>query len=172
MHPADTLATIVWMKQGESYVVWCWFQPHTELKCDQICNFNPVSWLTAWFVYGGPNYAHGYPCTVWMHSAHDIILQAGIVYLSFKTTVDDIEWSYCRRVDLQGWPVKVGRLLLYWKGIPQWWFSLNRMERVCNETTTYDGMIIEEGVHVFVSIWTIHYDEEIWTNPTKFDPER
>ena len=34
-----------------------------------------------------------------MHSRHDIILQAGIVYLSFKTTVDDIEWSNSRRVD-------------------------------------------------------------------------
>ena len=34
-----------------------------------------------------------------MHSSHDIILQAGIVYTSFKTTVGDIEWSNSRRVD-------------------------------------------------------------------------
>ena len=30
---------------------------------------------------------------------HDVILQAGIVNLSFKTTVDDIELSDSRRVD-------------------------------------------------------------------------
>ena len=33
-----------------------------------------------------------------MHLPHDVILQSGIVYLSFKTTVDDIEWSDSRRV--------------------------------------------------------------------------
>ena len=32
--------------------------------------------------------------------------------------------------------------------------------------------MIEEGMEVFVSVWTIHYDEDYWTNPTKFDPER
>ena len=31
--------------------------------------------------------------TVLMHTPHDIILQAGMVYLSFKTTVDGIQWS-------------------------------------------------------------------------------
>ncbi len=31
--------------------------------------------------------------------AYDIILQGGIKHLSFKTPVDDIEWSESRRVD-------------------------------------------------------------------------
>ncbi len=34
-----------------------------------------------------------------MHSSHDIILQAGTVYLQIKTVVDDIDWSDSRRVD-------------------------------------------------------------------------
>ena len=33
------------------------------------------------------------------HSLYDIIFEAGITYLSFKTTVDDIEWSNSWRVD-------------------------------------------------------------------------
>ncbi|XP_022082383.1 cytochrome P450 3A24-like [Acanthaster planci] len=45
-------------------------------------------------------------------------------------------------------------------------------DRMCNETITYDGLTIEKGVNVFVSLWTLHYDEEFWPNPTKFDPER
>ena len=32
-------------------------------------------------------------------SPHDIILQAGKVHLSSKTTVDDIEWSHSKRVN-------------------------------------------------------------------------
>ncbi len=34
-----------------------------------------------------------------MHLQHDIIFQAGVVHLSFKTTVDYIKWSDSRRVD-------------------------------------------------------------------------
>ncbi len=34
-----------------------------------------------------------------MHSSHDIILQAGIDYLSFIMAVDDTDWSDSRRVD-------------------------------------------------------------------------
>ncbi|XP_071785224.1 cytochrome P450 3A24-like [Asterias amurensis] len=45
-------------------------------------------------------------------------------------------------------------------------------DRMCNETITYEGLTIEKGLNVFVSLWTLHYDEEYWTNPTKFDPER
>ena len=47
-----------------------------------------------------------------------------------------------------------------------------RFDRMCNETITYEGLTIEKGLNVFVSLWTLHYDEEYWTNPTKFDPER
>ncbi len=39
-------------------------------------------------------------CTMSMHSPHDIILQAGIVYLSSQTTVDDTKWSNSRRVKI------------------------------------------------------------------------
>ncbi len=45
-------------------------------------------------------------------------------------------------------------------------------DRVCNETVTYDGLTIEKGVVVLVSVWPIHHNEEYWPNPSKFDPER
>ncbi|XP_038066485.1 cytochrome P450 3A24-like [Patiria miniata] len=45
-------------------------------------------------------------------------------------------------------------------------------DRMCNDTITYKGLVIEKGVGVLVSVWTMHYDEEYWTNPTTFDPER
>ncbi|XP_038067034.1 cytochrome P450 3A6-like [Patiria miniata] len=45
-------------------------------------------------------------------------------------------------------------------------------ERMCNETFSYEGLTIEKGINVMVSLWTLHYDEEFWPNPTKFDPER
>ncbi|XP_071793761.1 cytochrome P450 3A24-like [Asterias amurensis] len=45
-------------------------------------------------------------------------------------------------------------------------------DRVCNETITYDGLTIEKGVAVVVAVWPIHYNEEYWPNPSKFDPER
>ncbi len=37
---------------------------------------------------------------MYMHSPHDIKLPAGTVYLSFKTTVDDTEWSDSKRVQV------------------------------------------------------------------------
>lgn len=45
-------------------------------------------------------------------------------------------------------------------------------DRMCNETVTYGDLTIEKGINVFVSVWSLHYDEEFWTDPTKFDPER
>ncbi|XP_022082457.1 uncharacterized protein LOC110974856 [Acanthaster planci] len=45
-------------------------------------------------------------------------------------------------------------------------------DRVCNDTVTVDGLTIEKGVHLIVSTWTLHYDEQYWENPSNFDPER
>ncbi|XP_033645947.1 cytochrome P450 3A24-like [Asterias rubens] len=45
-------------------------------------------------------------------------------------------------------------------------------DRFCNETVTYNGLTIEKGVTIMVSVWTIHHNEEYWPNPSKFDPER
>ena len=39
-------------------------------------------------------------CSVSIHSPHDVILQAGIVHPSIKTTMDDIKWSESRRVSV------------------------------------------------------------------------
>ena len=46
------------------------------------------------------------------------------------------------------------------------------LERICNEKTHYDGLTIEKGLSVYISIWSLHYSEDYWLNPTKFDPER
>ena len=36
---------------------------------------------------------------MYMHSLHDIVVQAGIVYLSFTASVGDITWSDSQGVD-------------------------------------------------------------------------
>ncbi|XP_022082458.1 uncharacterized protein LOC110974857 [Acanthaster planci] len=46
------------------------------------------------------------------------------------------------------------------------------LERLCNETVSCDGFVIEKGVTLVVPVWSLHYEEEYWKNPTKFDPER
>ncbi|XP_022108638.1 cytochrome P450 3A9-like isoform X2 [Acanthaster planci] len=46
------------------------------------------------------------------------------------------------------------------------------LERVCNETTRYNGLTIEKGLVLFISTWSIHHSEDYWPNPTQFDPER
>ncbi|XP_038067043.1 cytochrome P450 3A29-like [Patiria miniata] len=46
------------------------------------------------------------------------------------------------------------------------------IDRQCNQKSTFDGLVIENGMHVFASVWNIHRNEEYWTDPEKFDPER
>ena len=44
--------------------------------------------------------------------------------------------------------------------------------RSCNRDFSYNGITIERGTNVFTNIWAVHYDEEYWPEPDKFDPER
>ncbi|CAL8106832.1 unnamed protein product [Orchesella dallaii] len=49
-----------------------------------------------------------------------------------------------------------------------------RLERVCNKEWHHEpsDLKIEKGMTVQVPIFAVHYDEEYFPNPTKFDPER
>jgi len=44
--------------------------------------------------------------------------------------------------------------------------------RVCDEDTEIDGVIIPKGTSILINIYGIHHDEKLYENPFKFDPER
>lgn len=48
------------------------------------------------------------------------------------------------------------------------------LTRVCENDYKIPGenVILEKGTKVLISVYGIHYDEEYYPNPTKFDPER
>jgi cytochrome P450 len=50
--------------------------------------------------------------------------------------------------------------------------AAHRVERVCNQDYEFDGIKIKQGQLLIVSINSLHYDEELYPNPEKFDPER
>lgn len=47
-----------------------------------------------------------------------------------------------------------------------------RLDRVAGEDYEYEGMLIKKGLVWTVPIWALHYDPELYPDPTKFDPER
>ena len=49
---------------------------------------------------------------------------------------------------------------------------LFRVERQCNKAITYNGIHIKEGTIVTVPSFALHYDEDYYPEPEKFDPER
>lgn len=46
------------------------------------------------------------------------------------------------------------------------------LARRAEQDTTIDGWRIPKGTDVLVSIWAIHRDPAIWSQPTRFDPDR
>jgi cytochrome P450 len=44
--------------------------------------------------------------------------------------------------------------------------------RNCVEPCTVEGMRFEKGNTIFVPVYNLHRDEEIWPEPEKFDPDR
>jgi len=49
---------------------------------------------------------------------------------------------------------------------------LPRLERECSKDITCNGIHIKKGMIVSAPVYAIHYSEEYYTNPEKFDPDR
>nr|QST15046.1 CYP360A6 protein [Diaphanosoma celebensis] len=47
-----------------------------------------------------------------------------------------------------------------------------RVERECNQDITYNGIQIKKGMLVRIPIYSVHYSEEYFPEPEKFDPDR
>nr|QST15041.1 CYP360A1 protein [Diaphanosoma celebensis] len=47
-----------------------------------------------------------------------------------------------------------------------------RLERECNKDVTYNGITIKKGIMVSVPVNAVHYAEEYYPEPEKFDPDR
>ncbi len=47
-----------------------------------------------------------------------------------------------------------------------------RVERECNKDISYDGIHIKKGMIVSVPVFALHYCEEYYPEPEKFDPDR
>ncbi|XP_046646973.1 cytochrome P450 3A24-like [Daphnia pulicaria] len=47
-----------------------------------------------------------------------------------------------------------------------------RVERVCNKEVTYNGVRIKKGIVVTVPAFALHYDEEYYPDPYRFNPDR
>ena len=47
-----------------------------------------------------------------------------------------------------------------------------RVERSCNKDFTHRGIHIKEGTIVSVPTYALHYDEEYYPDPYKFNPDR
>ena len=65
-------------------------------------SFKTTVWIMILALMSGQIVGGVQLCTVKMHSPLDIIVQAGVLSLSFKTTLNHdigIEWSKSRRVD-------------------------------------------------------------------------
>ncbi|KAK8788415.1 hypothetical protein V5799_021807, partial [Amblyomma americanum] len=46
------------------------------------------------------------------------------------------------------------------------------IRRICDEDYEHNGVRILKGMNVSVPTLVLHYDPELWPEPTKFDPER
>ena len=47
-----------------------------------------------------------------------------------------------------------------------------RVERECNKDITYGKLHIPKGLTVKVAIYPLHYSEEYYPDPEKFNPDR
>lgn len=48
----------------------------------------------------------------------------------------------------------------------------HRVERACNKDVTYKGIHIKKGMVVTVPAFALHYDEEYYPEPNRFNPDR
>ncbi len=50
--------------------------------------------------------------------------------------------------------------------------AATRLDRVCNQDYEYEGIKMKKGQIWVAAITALHYDEELYPDPEKFDPER
>ena len=50
--------------------------------------------------------------------------------------------------------------------------AATRLDRVCNQDYEFEGIKLTRGQVWVASINSLHYDEDLYPNPEKFDPER
>ena len=50
--------------------------------------------------------------------------------------------------------------------------ATTRIDRTCTEDYEYEGIKIKKGQVWVASIYALHYDEDLYPNPEKFDPDR
>ena len=50
--------------------------------------------------------------------------------------------------------------------------AASRVDRICNQDYEFEGIKLKKGQLWVASIFGLHYDEELYPNPEKFDPER
>jgi len=52
-------------------------------------------------------------------------------------------------------------------------FILSGVTRICEETTTLEGIIIEKGTNISIDLLTLHRDPKLWgEDAEEFKPER
>ena len=49
---------------------------------------------------------------------------------------------------------------------------VTRIDRVCNQNYEFENIKVIKGQLWMASVIALHYDEELYPNPEKFDPER
>ena len=49
---------------------------------------------------------------------------------------------------------------------------LYRIDRICVNDITINGVFFPKGMMIVVPIYALHMDPEGWPEPTKFNPER
>jgi len=53
-----------------------------------------------------------------------------------------------------------------------YFISDGRTNRVASHDITIKGVLIPKGMMVFVPVYALHMDPEVWPDPTEFKPER
>jgi cytochrome P450 len=67
---------------------------------------------------------------------------------------------------------KLDYLTMVLKETLRLWTPVSGIMRVTNKQVTLCDYVVPEGTVVFIAISAIHYDEKIYPEPLKFDPER
>lgn len=77
------------------------------------------------------------------------------------------------RKDLLNYGIESNYLDMFLKEVMRMYPALpNFVIRTPNEDIKLDGYTVKRGMSVYMSVNSMHYNESIWENPFKFNPER